>query len=114
VAKGVQMSLGLLAVLLAAGSLAVSVAILFVVLRVLQSTRREARSGDERLEILREQRDRLAFMSEERSQLLEELERRRESIAELDHQRQVGRQREIAAASQREETRSWWRRMFGS
>jgi hypothetical protein len=53
-------------------------------------------------------------MSEERSQLLEELERRRESIAELDHQRQVGRQREIAAASQREETRSWWRRMFGS
>ena len=110
VAKGVQVSLGLLAVLLATGSLAVSVAILFVVLRVLQYIRREARSGDERLEILREQRDRLAFMSEERRQFLEELERRRTAIAELEHQRQ----REIAAALQREESRSWWRRMFGS
>jgi biopolymer transport protein ExbB/TolQ len=105
---------GLLAVLLAAGSLAASVAILFVVLRVLQSTRREARSGDERLEILREQRDRLAFMSEERSQFLEELERRRKAIADLEHQSQVERQREIAATSQREESRLWWRRMFGS
>jgi biopolymer transport protein ExbB/TolQ len=114
VAKGVQVSLGLLAVLLAAGSLAVSVAIFFVVLRVLQSTRREARSGDERLEILREQRDRLAFMSEERSQFLEELERRRKAIADLEHQRQIERQSEIAAISQREESRSWWRRMFGS
>jgi biopolymer transport protein ExbB/TolQ len=85
VAKGVQVSLGLLAVLLAAGSLAVSLANLFVVLRVLQNTRREARSGDERLEILREQRDRLAFMSEERRQFLEELERRRTAIAELEH-----------------------------
>ena len=63
---------------------------------------------------MREQRDRLAFMSEERSQFLEELERRRKAIADLEHQRQVERQREIAATSQRAESRSWWRRMFGS
>jgi hypothetical protein len=53
-------------------------------------------------------------MSEERSQFLEELERRRKAIADLEHQSQVERQREIAATSQREESRSWWRRMFGS
>lgn len=114
------MSLGLLAVLLAGGSLAVSLAILFVVLRVLQSSHREARSGDERLEILREQRDRLAMMNEERRQFLEELERRRAAMAELEqqreleHRRQMERQRDTTAALQTGEHRTWWRKMFGS
>jgi hypothetical protein len=62
---------------LAGGSLAVSVATLYVVLGVRRSTRVAERSGEERLEILREQQQRLGFLREERRMLEEELGWRR-------------------------------------
>jgi biopolymer transport protein ExbB/TolQ len=107
VAEDVRVSLGLLAVLLAGGSLAVSVTILIVVLRILQSTRKVVQSGNERLEILRELRDqqeRLAFLHEERRLFLEELEKRRLAITEME------RQRELAKVFQPEAPRSCWSR----
>jgi len=107
-------SLGLLAVLLAGGSLVVSVATLIVGLCILRGTLTSARSGEERLEILREQQERLKFMQEERRLFLEELERRREAVVDLE------RRREIERAGNRDpapETaaprRSLWRRIFG-
>jgi hypothetical protein len=66
-----------LAVGLAGGTFAVSVAVLVLVWLGLQSSRRTERVGDERLEMLREQRERLEFMREERRMLEEELEWRR-------------------------------------
>jgi hypothetical protein len=62
---------------LAGGSLIVSVTILSVVLAVWRSTRRTERTGDERLEILREQQQRLGVLREERRMLEEELRWRR-------------------------------------
>jgi hypothetical protein len=62
---------------LAGVSLAVSVATLYVVLGVRRSTREAERSGEERLEILREQQERLGFLREERRMLEEELGWRR-------------------------------------
>jgi biopolymer transport protein ExbB/TolQ len=108
VAEDVRVSLELLGVLLAGGSLVVSLTILIVVLRVLQSTRKEVQSGNERLEILRDQQERLTFMHEERQLILEELEKRRLAISEME------RQRELAAAFQPEVPRSWWQRWFGT
>ncbi len=64
-------------VVLAAGSLVISLTTLYVVLGVRRSTTRVERAGDERLEILREQRERLQLLREERQLLDEELERRR-------------------------------------
>jgi hypothetical protein len=64
-------------VVLAAGSLVISLTTLYVMLGVGRSTIRVERAGDERLEILREQRERLEFMREERQMLEEELEWRR-------------------------------------
>ena len=61
----------------AGGSLVVSVAVLVLVWLGLQSARRTERSGEERLEMLREQRERLQFLHEERRTLEEELEWRR-------------------------------------
>ena len=55
-----------IALALAAGSFIVSLMALYVILVVLRSTRRAERSGDERLEILREQQQRLQFLREER------------------------------------------------
>jgi hypothetical protein len=104
VAEDVRVSLGLLAVLLAGGSLAVSVTILIVVLRILQSTRKVVQSGNERLEILRDQQERLAFLHEERRLFLEELEKRRLAITEME------RQRELAKVFQPEAPRSCWSR----
>ncbi len=75
---------------LAGGSLTVSVTTLYVVLGVRCSTRRAERSGEERLEILREQQERLRFLREERRMLEEELGWRRkmmdgdERVLELD------------------------------
>jgi hypothetical protein len=66
-----------IAVGLAGGSLAVSVAILVVAWLVLRSTRRAEHAGEERLEMLREQRERLQLLREERRILEEELEWRR-------------------------------------
>jgi hypothetical protein len=61
-----------IAVGLAGGSLAVSVAILVVAWLVLRSTRRAEHAGEERLEMLREQRERLQLLCEERRMLEEE------------------------------------------
>ncbi len=62
---------------LAGGSLVVSIAVLVLVWSGLRSTRRVEQVGEERLEMLREQRERLRFMSEERRGLEDELEWRR-------------------------------------
>ena len=62
-----------MAVGLAGSSLIVSVTILGVVLGVLRSTRRAEHSGEERLELLREQQERLGYLREERRMLEEEL-----------------------------------------
>ena len=83
------MNLQLLAVLLAGASLAVSVAVLFVGWRVLRSTRRSERAGDERLEILREQQERLKLMYQERNMLREELERLRSAGEEAERMREL-------------------------
>ena len=66
-----------IAVGFAGASLIVSVTILYVVLKVLGSTHRAERAGEERLEILREQQQRLQFLREERRMLEEELRWRR-------------------------------------
>jgi hypothetical protein len=64
-------------VVLAAGSLVISLTTLYVMLGVGRSTIRAQRAGDERLEILREQQQRLQLLREERQMLEEELEWRR-------------------------------------
>ena len=69
-----------IAVGLAGGSLAISVAILVLVWLNLQSTRRAEQAGDERLEMLREQQERLEFLREERGRLDDELEWRRSMV----------------------------------
>ncbi len=75
---------------LAGGSLFVSVTTLYVVWGVRRSTLRAERSGEERLEILREQQERLGVLREERRMLEEELGWRRdmmggeERVLELD------------------------------
>lgn len=109
------MSLGLLAVLLAGGSLAVSAAILVVGLRILRNTRRSVRGGEERLEILRTQQEHLKFLREERRLFLEELERRRRKVDELERQREIERAepQPDAPGPQTSPQRPWWRRVFG-
>jgi hypothetical protein len=104
------MSLEWVAICLAGGSLTVSTATLFIVWRVLRSTHRSERAGDERLEILREQQVRLKLWGEERRLLLEELERQR-SVGNG-----VGRLLELPAppASERPKLRRWWRGVFGA
>ena len=101
---------------LAGGSLAVSVTTLYVVLGVRRSTRSVERSGDERLEILREQQERLGFLREERRMLEEELGWRRKM---MDGE---GRLLELAAAtpepnghpvSGQTKPLSWLRRVTG-
>jgi hypothetical protein len=80
-------NLALLAALLAGGSLALNVAVLFVVWRVLRSARRRERAGDERLEILREQQERLKSMYQERDMMREELERFRSAMDDEERPR---------------------------
>ena len=65
---------------LTGASLALSVTTLYLVLGVRRSTRRAERSGEERLEILREQQERLEFLREERRMLEEELGWRRKMM----------------------------------
>ena len=103
------MNLELLAVLLAGGSLSLSIAVLFVVWRVLRSARRTERAGDERLEILREQHERLKVIYQERGMLKEELETLRRVLDEEEEERQI----ELPAPAEPEqpERRPWWRRM---
>ena len=107
-----------IAVGLAGGSLIVSVTILYVVLKVLGSTHRAERAGEERLEILREQQQRLQFLREERRMLEEELEWRRSM---MDSSSSSSEERLLAlnapsesdghSESEQPKSRSWWRRM---
>jgi hypothetical protein len=107
------MNLALLTVVLAGGSLAVSLAVFFVCWRVLRNTHWSRRAGDERLEILREQQQRLKVMYQERNLLKEELERLRSLMDEGETLR------ELPAPAEREqhvqqEIRPWWRRIFAA
>ncbi len=104
------MSIEVIAVGLAAGALVIASATLFVGFRVLRSAHRAERSGNERLEILREQQERLKLMNQERRVLEDELDRLRSAMGEEEE-----RPRELPAPSEPEqpEQRSWWRRMFG-
>jgi hypothetical protein len=90
--------------------LAVSLAALLLVWRVLRNARRSREAGDERLEILREQQERLKVMYQGRSMMKEELERLRRVLDEEEHERQL----ELPAPAEPEqpEQRSWWRRLF--
>jgi hypothetical protein len=102
---------------LAAGSLAVSLMALYVMLVVLRSTRRAERAGDERLEILREQQQRLQFMHEERRMLDKELEWRRSMMDGGEHQLELNAPPDSngQVRSGRLKPRSnWWRKIFGS
>jgi hypothetical protein len=104
------MSLEWVAICLVGGSLTVSTVTLFIAWRVLRSTRRSERAGDERLEILREQQQRLKLWGEERRLLLEELERQR-SVGNG-----AGPLLELPAhsASERPKLWRWWRGVFGA
>ncbi len=100
---------------LAGGSLAVSVATLYVVLGVRRSTRRTERSGDERLEILREQQERLGFLREERRMLEEELEWRRSRMAGEEGPLELNAppaQSNGHSESEQSKMRSWLRHIF--
>jgi hypothetical protein len=101
---------------LAAGSLAVSLMALYVMLVVLRSTRRAERAGDERLEILREQQQRLQFMHEERRMLDEELEWRRSMMDTGERQLELNAPPESNGQVRSEwlKLRSLWRKIFGS
>ncbi len=103
------MSIELIAIGLAAGSLVVASATLFVGFRVLRSAYRAERSGNERLEILREQQERLKVMYQERRTLELELERLRSAMDEEERPRELP----APAGSGEPERRPWWRRMFG-
>jgi hypothetical protein len=105
-------------VCLAVGSLLASVITLVVALRIVQSAHRSENSGEERLQILREQQQRLEFMREERRLLLEEIERQR---SERNGAQRNGAQRpplELSAPSseraQPQGLRLWWRRIFSA
>jgi hypothetical protein len=83
-----QMSPEWITVGVAAGSMVVGLVTLVVAVLVLGSARRSEQTGEERLEMLHEQRERLNYLHEERRLLLEELaeERRRlEEVAGGDH-----------------------------
>ena len=107
------MNLELLTVVLAGGSLAVSLAVLFVCWRVLGNTHRSRRVGDERLEILREQQERLRVMYQERNILKEELGRLRSLMDEGESMRELPAPAEGEQHVQ-QEIRPWWRRMFAA
>jgi hypothetical protein len=132
------MSLEWVAISLVGGSLTVGTVTLFIAWRVLRSTRRSERAGDERLEILREQQQRLKFWGEERRLLLEELARQRSILREqqerlklmyeehrllgeeLERERSAGngagRLLELPAPSTSERSWlwRWWRGVFGA
>jgi hypothetical protein len=102
---------------LAGGSLVVNVAILVVVWLVLRSAQRAEQTGEEHLEILREQQERLRFPREERRMLEEELDWQRsmidreQRILELDAPLESEKPSESNGFSKPEQAkaRSWWR-----
>jgi hypothetical protein len=104
-----------MAIGLAGGSLITSVAILYVMLKVLRNTRRAERAGDERLEILREQQQRLGFLREERRMLEEELQWRRSMMDGEERLLELNASSESNGHSGIEQSkmRSWLRRMIG-
>ena len=100
----------------AGASLIASVAILYVVLKVLRSTHRAERAGGERLEILREQQERLQFMRDERRMLEEELQWRRSMMDGEERLLELNASSESNGHSETErppKSRSWWRRVVG-
>jgi hypothetical protein len=97
-------------VCLAVGSLLASVITLVVALRILQSAHRSENSGEERLQILREQQQRLEFMREERRLLLEEIERQRSEMNGAQRPLELSAHSEEQGESQ--EMRAWWRRIL--
>jgi|SRR5215208_5199536 hypothetical protein len=100
---------------LAGSSLLTSVATLYVVLKVMRSTHRVERAGDERLEILREQQQRLQLLREERRMLEKELEWRRSMMDSEGHLLELNAPSESNGRSEPKQVRShaWWRRMVG-
>jgi hypothetical protein len=111
-----------IAVGLAGGSLFISVAILVVVWLVLRSAQRVEQSGEERLEMLREQHERLQFLREERRMLEEELEWRRsmmdreQRLLELNAPLEPDKPLESNGHPEfgQTEERSWWRRIISA
>ena len=84
-----DVSIEFIAVGLAAGALVIASATLFVGFRVLRSSLRGERSGNERLEILREQQERLKLMHQDRRMLEEELDRLRSTMDEEERPREL-------------------------
>ena len=105
-----------IAVGLAGTSLITSVTILYVMLKVLGSTHRVERAGEERLEILREQQQRLQFLREERRMLEKELEWRRSMMDGSSEERLLQLNAPSASdghsESEQPKRRSWWRRVW--
>lgn len=116
--------------MVASGTLAVGVVTLVVAVLILGSARRSEQVGEERLEMLREQRERLELLNAERRLLQEELEKQREATSdgsrstlrlegEYDRRVEPTERPEVAegwfdAGRPQEGTeRSWWRRIFG-
>ncbi len=119
-----------IAVVVASGTLAVGVVTLVVAVLILGSARRSEQTGEERLEMLREQRERLELLNAERRLLQEELKNQRQATPdgsrstprlEEESDRRVGpTERPEGAESwfdagrpQEGTERSWWRRVFG-
>ncbi len=104
-----------MAIGLAGGSLITSTTILYFVLKMLHSTHRAERAGDERLEILREQQQRLQFLREERRMLEEELQWRRSMMDGEERLLELNASSESNGHSgiEQPKIRSWLRRMVG-
>src|SRR5918994_5332430 len=107
-----------IAIGLAGSSLIVSLTILGVlVLGVFRSTRRAEHSGEERLELLREQQERLGYLREERRMLEEELRWRRSMMDSEEPLLQLDAPADSNGHPEPEQPRSrpwsWWRRLAG-
>lgn len=115
------MSIEWLLVSLAGGSLAISTITFILVWRVLRSARRMEETGDERLEMLHEQRERLEFMYEERGLLLEMLEAQKRMMEQSKKPLSLPpptNEREVHSADEDQQTAThrwlnWSRRVFG-
>ena len=103
---------------LAAGSLVISLTTLYVMLGVRRSTIRAQRAGDERLEILREQQERLQLLREERQMLEEELEWRRTMMNSEERQLKLNAPSEPSEANGQGQSKqpkpgAWLRSIIG-
>jgi hypothetical protein len=117
-------------VVVASGTLAVGVVTLVVAVLILGSARRSEQTGEERLEMLREQRERLELLNAERRLLQEELKNQRQATPDGSRstprlEEESDRRVESTERPERSESwfdarrpqegteRSWWRRVFG-